>query len=259
MYRVKAEKLQLITSKPRINGVRVGSIVEIQNRKVIVDFPGNSFGPQVARIAGSLDIDTVLHIAEKRMKVILVFENNDPSYPILLDFLNAEQEYLEGDNLKQDNDLIPSRKPISDILVQKEESTEKTQMKVRLTKIAFVKDGTVYVDLGDFSTEPKPAKTTIRLRNLRDEVVIQLLPNGEPIIIGQVYPHAVTEIEGNENFDVALKGKSITIEAEKEIVLISGRTKIKLDARGKITTLAEQVISRARGANKVQGGCVQIN
>ena len=50
MRRPKSDVFQVLQARPKIVGVRVGSIVAVRPRgKVLVDFPGNPFGPVVAR------------------------------------------------------------------------------------------------------------------------------------------------------------------------------------------------------------------
>jgi hypothetical protein len=56
-----------------------------------------------------------------------------------------------------------------------------------------------------------------------------------------------------------LRAKSIRIEAEDDVVIAAGASKMHLDARGKVVTTADHVVSRARAVNKVQGGCVKLN
>jgi Domain of unknown function (DUF6484) len=256
---IRADKLQLLNANPRINGVRIGTVVGIEDRYVKVDFPGNPFGPQLARIAGSLDMDAVRHSTEKGQGVLLAFQNNDPRYPIVMDTISAEPEYLGTDNRKRLQTVHTSTKPNGRRFTEEKASPEIARAEAMLSKVAFIRDGTVYVDIEGYVTEPKPAKTTVPIRNLVDEVVVLLLPNGDPVIIGQVYSHVMAECEGNENYDVVLKGRHIIIEAKTELLLVSGRTKIQLDARGKATTLADQVVSRARRGNKIQGGNIQLN
>jgi hypothetical protein len=85
------------------------------------------------------------------------------------------------------------------------------------------------------------------------------LPGGEPVIVGQFFAGVPIEETGAEGADLVLKGRSVRIEAEAEVILTAGETQIHLDARGKAVTTSDQIVSRARGANKVQGGCVQLN
>jgi hypothetical protein len=129
----------------------------------------------------------------------------------------------------------------------------------RLANIVSFCDGIVTIDFEGNSDGPRSALSTVRLRNLVDKVLVVFLPNGEPLIVGQVYPFVPIVDGENENSDVLIRGRRVRIEAENELVLIAGRTKIHLDARGKVVTSADQVVSRARSTNRLQGGNVQIN
>jgi hypothetical protein len=83
--------------------------------------------------------------------------------------------------------------------------------------------------------------------------------DGLAVIVGQVYAALPIEPTGGEGAEVVLRGGRVRIEAEVELVLRSGACVVRLDARGKAVTTADQIVSRARGANKVQGGTVELN
>jgi hypothetical protein len=120
-------------------------------------------------------------------------------------------------------------------------------------------DGIAHVDFEGNKAGPRPARTTVPLRNLKDEVLIFVLPDGGAVIVGQLYAAVPIEAPGGADADITLKGNRVRIEAETELVLVSGSCQIHLDSRGKAITTADHVVSRARGANKVQGGSVQLN
>jgi hypothetical protein len=103
------------------------------------------------------------------------------------------------------------------------------------------------------------AKTTTALRNLKDPVVVLRFDDGSAVIVGQVHPCVPVEPAGADGVDVVLKGSRVRIEADVELILTAGGCRVQLDARGKAVTTADQIVSRARGANKVQGGTVQLN
>jgi hypothetical protein len=117
-------------------------------------------------------------------------------------------------------------------------------------------DGTVYIDFDGNDHGPRVALTTVPLRNLEEEVIFLLLSGGQPVIIGQLYSSALLQREGG---DVLIAGRTVRIETDSELILRSGTSKIHLDARGRVVTSADHVVSRARAANKIQGGSVQIN
>ncbi len=66
----------------------VGTIVgQSKDGRALVDFPGNPFGPVVARVAAivpeSLDV-------QAEPKVLLTFELDDPSEPIIVSFIRDQ-------------------------------------------------------------------------------------------------------------------------------------------------------------------------
>jgi hypothetical protein len=128
-----------------------------------------------------------------------------------------------------------------------------------LADIVSFCDGKVTIDFPGNSDGPLFARSTVALRNLKDKVLIVRLPDGEPLIVGQIYSSIpILDIE-EESSDVFIKGRRVRIETGSDLVLIAGSTKVHLDARGKLVTSADQIVSRARFTNKLQGGSVQIN
>ncbi|MBW2636334.1 MAG: hypothetical protein JRC86_02200 [Deltaproteobacteria bacterium] len=83
-----AENIQEIKISRQIDGVRVGKIVNAdESGQVFVDFPGNTQGPISARFTNSTKLDILRQAASAGQEVLLVFENNDPKLPIIVDTL----------------------------------------------------------------------------------------------------------------------------------------------------------------------------
>lgn len=101
------------------------------------------------------------------------------------------------------------------------------------------------------------ARTAVRLRNLQDEVLVLGLHGGQHVVVGQLLSEVAVDTGPAD--ELLLKAERVHIEAGAELVLVAGGCRLHLDARGKVLTTAEQIVSRARGANKVQGGTVQLN
>jgi phage baseplate assembly protein gpV len=86
MKRSLAEAIKGLEVKPRIEGVRVGTIVEVdENGRVLVDFPGNPEGPVVARFTSAFGLRRLKRAAANGERVLLACENNDPGLPIVID------------------------------------------------------------------------------------------------------------------------------------------------------------------------------
>ncbi len=88
--------------------------------------------------------------------------------------------------------------------------------------------------------------------------------NGEwnkPVIIGfmhvpQVQPHAD---DASKTVKVQSDGETVTISAEKEIVLKCGESSITLTKAGKVLLNGTYISSRSKGVNRMRGGSVLLN
>jgi hypothetical protein len=218
------------------------------NGRVLVDYAGNPFGPVAARVTASLKPAAVRRALEKDCEVLLVFGGQNPNQPILFDVVRAR--------LSRSANVEP---PTPSTTTDASPPVIHTGVGCRLGRIVALKDDAVLVDYEGNPSGPLPARTTAALRNLKDPILLQFLTTGEPIIVGQVFTGVPVEESGAAEADLVLKGRRVHIEAQGELVLVAGRTKIHLDAKGKAVTTADQIVSRAQGANKVQGGSVQLN
>lgn len=74
----------------QIEGVRVGHVKDVDDSgRVFVDFPGSPSDRVVARFTQSVQIDALRDAARNHREVLLVFENNDPTRPIVVDVLHS--------------------------------------------------------------------------------------------------------------------------------------------------------------------------
>ena len=185
---------------------------------------------------------------------MLTFENKDPGAPILFDIVASRPRRGRQTSKPATRGEPQDQRTVVDRFT----TPPAAAMVARLGRIASVRDGIAYVDFEGNPAGPRPARTTVPLRNLKEPVLL-LMPDDEPVIVGQLYAGVPIEPAGCEGADVVVKGRSVRIEAEAELVLTAGGCKIHLDARGKAVTTADQVVSRARSVNKVQGGCVKLN
>lgn len=81
-----AEDVKTINFKQKISGIRIGSITDITDQgHVFVDFAGNHYGPLSARFAGSMEAKLRKIFEAADHKVLLVFEDNNPKLPIIID------------------------------------------------------------------------------------------------------------------------------------------------------------------------------
>ena len=83
-----AENLRSVELKKKISGVRIGHICGVDEEgQILIDFPGNSAGPLPARFAESIKQKLQLHSGPADDKVLIVFENDDPYLPIIIDII----------------------------------------------------------------------------------------------------------------------------------------------------------------------------
>lgn len=59
--------------------------------------------------------------------------------------------------------------------------------------------------------------------------------------------------------EITRDGERMVIEARREVVLRCGKASLTLTADGRVTIRGTELLSRARGANRVQGASVQLN
>ena len=252
MTTIYAELFHVSQAMPRLSGSRVGRIVTIEP-SLTVDFSCNPLGPQRARIAGSLRPEVIADAYTDDLPVLLVFEGDDPSRPIIIDVVTDRPSGSA------------SKEPATAGAVghAAEHTTVKQEMDVPapgLARIVKIEADAVLLERINEPAGPTfAARTAITLRNLKDPVVVLCLPDGSAVIVGQVYPCIPVELGGGQGAEVVLTGARVKIEADVELILQAGACRITLDGRGKVVTTADQIVSRARGANKVQGGSVQLN
>jgi len=243
--------LKIVEALPRISGMRIGRIVAVERRRgVLVDYPENLVGPLSAQVVESITPAIIRKAAATGQQVLLGFADNDPRLPIVLGMLTSSRPATAARH--------PTQRPVRAARVPQRAISRDTPC-ARIARLTSVRDGVACVRCEDHGNEAIPARTAIRLRNLEDPVLVLFAADGGAVIIGQLYPTAELELPGTSDCDVALRGRRVQIEAETELVLVSGRVRVHLDSRGKATTTADNIVSRARGANRVQGGSVHLN
>jgi hypothetical protein len=241
MHTLETLPLQIVRSRPRISGVRVGRIVRILGARAEVDFDGNPGPPAWARRSASIRLQHLRAALAARASVLLVFNESDPSQPILFDIVDLPTR-------RRPRESAAAVRPASPPIVPGP----------RLARIVDVRDGIAFVDFDGNPAGPIPAVSTIVLRNLKDDVLLNFA-DGTPVIVGQLHPQVTVEPAGAPAGDVVIHCRSLKVQATEEVTLSCGPSKIHLSADGNVVTTGQQIVSRARGANKVQGGSVLLN
>ena len=114
-----AKDVKTIDFKQKMSGIRIGRIIDITDQgHVFVDYAGNHLGPQSARFAGSMELKLRKIFEAADHKVLLVFEGDNPNFPIIIDTIcnsivetkeknpfafqmdDAENVFIEGKRLR---------------------------------------------------------------------------------------------------------------------------------------------------------------
>jgi hypothetical protein len=105
------------------------------------------------------------------------------------------------------------------------------------------------------------ARTTVPVteQDLGREVVLMFeqADPGRPIIMGLLQPAPGPARAGA--VAVQRDGESLTLTADREIVLRCGEASITLTRAGKVLIRGAYLLSRSSGVNRIKGGSVQIN
>jgi hypothetical protein len=82
-----------------------------------------------------------------------------------------------------------------------------------------------------------------------------------PVVIGIVNdaPRHVEEPSMTRALRADVDGETVTLSADRELVLRCGKASITLTSAGKVLLRGAYLLSRSSGANRIKGGSVQIN
>ena len=82
----------------------------------------------------------------------------------------------------------------------------------------------------------------------------------QPVILGLVQnPDTRAERMASGSLDVQVDGETLTLTADREIVLRCGKSSVTLTRAGKIILKGEYLSSHSKGVNRIKGGSVQVN
>ena len=130
--------------------------------------------------------------------------------------------------------------------------------------------GTVTVNFADNRTgHPIAALTTAAIEpedvGRRAAVVFIEGDPARPLVLGLIREEAPVVLAGGadtqraERGTAVLDGERVVLTAQSEIELKCGKASITLTRAGKILIRGAYVVSRSSGANRIQGGSVEIN
>lgn len=100
-----------------LEGIRVGQIVQIDgDGRILVDYPQNSMGAMPARFTRAMDIESLVSAKNEGLQVLLVFEDNRPDRPIIIDVLSSLMDGIYGSETKSgQEDLVLDMDETQDI------------------------------------------------------------------------------------------------------------------------------------------------
>jgi Domain of unknown function (DUF6484) len=119
--------------------------------------------------------------------------------------------------------------------------------------LGFDAAGMPLVTAGADDTSGTPTLSLVSLKGRQqgaEVAVVWLDDKAAPLILGLIQPPA---------FVAEADGERVVIEGSREVVLRCGKASITLGPDGSITIRGGQILSRADGANRVQGASVQLN
>lgn len=103
----------------------------------------------------------------------------------------------------------------------------------------------------------------------RGRELLLVFENGDPekpVIVGlmtdpldDLIALEVSGEKGEENLDLLVDGRRITIEAEDEVVLKCGKGSIQIRKDGKIIIKGTDLLSRSSGPQRIRGASVNVN
>jgi len=140
-----AKNIREIKISRQIEGVRVGKIVSIdESGQAFVDFPGNTQGPISARFTNSIKPGMLKKTFSADRDVLLVFENNDPELPIIIDTL-----YSLVDEITESSTIALETERPKDVLIDGKRVTfdarEEIVLRCGKASITLTKAGKVLI------------------------------------------------------------------------------------------------------------------
>lgn len=152
LYQTQTES----SGSPQVEGVRVGRVLRIDDSgQPLVDFSGNRQGSLAARFTGSLDLALLREAAASGKEILLAFENNDPTRPVIIDTLFS---------LLDEVDLpAPTKEETAEEGVELEPEEELTDVTVDGKRVTFHAEEEIVLRCGRASiTLTKAGKVLIR-------------------------------------------------------------------------------------------------
>ncbi len=166
----------------------------------------------------------------------------------------------------------PNRKlkPLPNVNKASEHSKPDSNALVKGTIAAIEADGVIWVLVSKDPRKPIQARTLVDIdpTAIGNDVLLSFddTSDDRPIILGLIQDRCKkktnrerTYLDRDQVDACYIDKERVEIEAKKEIVMRCGDASVTLRKDGKIIIKGIQVISRAKGANKIRGAAVTIN
>lgn len=134
--------------------------------------------------------------------------------------------------------------------------------------IAFDEDKQpVVIADGDSFSQKQLARSCVKLsrHHLGCEIVLLMVGGNKPVILGVIESAPVAdqpekdEVNTQPQQAIKLDGNVIELNAKNKLSLRCGDTRITLTKQGKVEIKGKYILSRAKKAQRIQGGSVELN
>lgn len=118
---------------------------------------------------------------------------------------------------------------------------------------------------------PLPARSIVRIEAQHSGREVALLFEAgdpeRPVVMGLLQNQEAKEpalleqilAKSEKPIDVKVDGETLTLTAQKEVVIRCGKASITLTRAGKVLIRGAYLLSRSSGVNRIKGGSVQVN
>lgn len=119
-------------------------------------------------------------------------------------------------------------------------------------------------DAADLQAGAVPARTTVALHaDMVGDTVVMVFEAGDrlrPIVLGVVRRTACEPLETvHRPVSALVDDERVVIRAGREVVLQCGEASITLTRTGRVVIKGAQILSHAKGYNRIKGGAIDIN
>lgn len=241
--------------RPSYGSSRIATVVSARSESLVLDFEGNPYGPVNAQIVSALRGRRF----EPGQQVLAVFTQDEPQRAVVIDevveFSGLSVAPVDsGSSISEKVSTMQSSEAPSD----GQDATVSLPVSLRLAQISRIEDRDIYV-VPHGNDQEVAVHWSAPLANLEDPVLLLALDAQAPIIVAQLSAGVSIDDVAAENAQLELHAHSIHLDAEQEISLSCGGSRITISATGRVETLGRSVVSRSEGVNKIQGASIQLN